>query len=472
MAAKDMAQAVDHFWQLRGDKFGYKVDCVEDLADERKDELLVDILNGIAGKVFSVMESPPSRAILAEKMAEAFIMDVIKPSPPQDLKQIASLQLEAYGDSKPFAGKETKKATYFCPLCNVPFKEGVKGASDFLDKPQSHTNRAVSHGSFGYVMVCGNCKYERFLRQVLLGGKPAEIVVLFPRMNIGHASGEILVRKVAALYSKAYSLMIGDSDDPGHKISLALTHLLAGNAFGRELDRLSGEELAEVLSYHGSEDSRKKMKSALDKKISEIGETVEQLNLEWGTDFSTREEAVDALIANRVHDPVARSLRAEVYRLVPQMKIVCQTPNMILIPLVYPISLGKESETNSALRKLFTSLLIGLALDMSVAVIGDTDEIDFEGGEGVAFVPPVPSVRSLIGANWVSIEEAEKWFRAIGAAGRLAGATCYRERSNLFSILSAPTPGHILRRIEERAESGKASFFHINYLEMVKEVLH
>jgi hypothetical protein len=143
-----------------------------------------------------------------------------------------------------------------------------------------------------------------------------------------------------------------------------------------------------------------------------------------------------------------------------------------LIPLVYPISLGKESETNSALRKLFTSLLIGLALDMSVAVIGDTDEIDFEGGEGVAFVPPVPSVRSLIGANWVSIEEAEKWFRAIGAAGRLAGATCYRERSNLFSILSAPTPGHILRRIEERAESGKASFFHINYLEMVKEVLH
>ncbi len=473
MAAKDMAQAVDYFWRLPGERFGYRVERVEDLADEKKDELLVEILGGIAEKVFSGMESPPSRAGLARKMAEAFMVDVVKPAPALDLKEVTRRQWKAYGASKPFAGKETRKAVYFCPLCNTPFKAGVKAASDFLDKPQSHTNRAVSHGPFGYVMVCGNCKYERFLRQVLLGGKPAEMIVLFPRMNIGHASGEILVRKVNELYSKAYSLMVGDSGDPGHQVSLGLTHLLAANAFGKELERLTGEELAEVLSYHSSEDTRKKMRRTLEKRLSsEIGETLEDLNLEWGTDFTSREEAVESLIANRVHDPVARSLRAEVYRLVPQMKVVCQTPNMVLIPLMQPISLGKESETNNALRKLFISLLIALTLDMTVAVIGDTDEIDFEGGEGAAFVPPVGSIRNLIGSDWVSIEDAKKWFRAIGAAGRLAGATGYPDRSNLFSVLSAPTPGHILRRIEEKAESKRVSSFHINCLEMIKEVLH
>lgn len=199
---------------------------------------------------------------------------------------------------------------------------------------------------------------------------------------------------------------------------------------------------------------------------------MEDLNREWGMEFSIWDEAIDALIGNRVNEPVARSIRAEVYRLVPQMKVICRTPNMVLIPLLYPLSLGKDSETNTALRKLFATLLIGLALDMTAAIIGDTDEIDFEGGEGVAFVPPVPSVRSLIGSNWVSIEDARKWLRAIGAASILASATSYPERSNLFSILSAPTPGHILRRIEEKAESRRASYFHINYIEMVKEVLH
>jgi len=472
-AAKDMAQAVDYFWRLPGDKFGLKVKNVEDLAEEKKDKLLVEILEGIAEKVFSGMANPPSRAALAGKMAAAFITDVIKPATAINLKEIAERQWEAYCLSKPFAGRVMKKAHYFCPLCNTPFKEGVKASADFLEKPQSHTNRAVSHGPFDYVMICTNCKFERFLRQILLGGKPAEMVVLFPRMNMGHASGDILVRKVNTLYNKAYTLMVGDSEDPGHRITLALTNLIAGNALGKDLDRLSGEELAEVFSYHSRDDTRKKLKRALGKKVKgELGETVEELNLEWGTAYSTWNDAIDALIANRVHDPVARSLRSEVYRLVPQIKIVCQTPNMILIPLLYPISLSKESETNSALRKLFTSLLIGLALDMTVAVIGDTDEIDFEGGEGVAFVPPVPSVRSLIGTNWVSIEEAEKWLRAIGAAGILTGATNYPERSNLFSILSAPTPGHILRRIEEKAESKQASYYHINYLEMLKEVLH
>jgi len=142
-----------------------------------------------------------------------------------------------------------------------------------------------------------------------------------------------------------------------------------------------------------------------------------------------------------------------------------------MIPLIYPISIGKESETNAALRKLFTALLIALSLDVSLAIVGDNDEIDFEGGEGVAYVPPVPSVRELIGSNWISLSDAEKWFRAIGAASIISGWTAYPERSNIYSVLSAPTPGHILRRIEEKSDSGQVTYSQINYIEIIKEVL-
>ncbi|MGD9157634.1 MAG: hypothetical protein PVG39_04450 [Desulfobacteraceae bacterium] len=479
MAAKDMAQTVDYFWNLPGSQFGYKVDKIEELADEKKDELLIDILNEIARKVFSQIDHPPSRKELTQKMAKAFMQDLIKPSPGIEVKEIIAQQLEAYKSSKPFAGKVTKKAEYFCPVCNTPFKEGVKGSADFLDNPQSHTNRAVSHGSFGYVMICETCKYESFLRQIILGGKPAELIVLFPRMNIGYGSGNILVQKTKELYETAFNLMAGNSDDPGHKITFALTQIIARNALDRDLYQITPSELTEILSYRAGEDNRKKLRRTLEKEIKGvIGDTVDDLNTEWSTDFTTWDEAVDALIANRINDSVARSIRSEAYKLIPQMKLVCQTPNMILFPLFNPIKkdaspfqIAKESETNVALRKLFVSLLIGLCLDMTVAIVKDSDEIDFQGGEGVAFVPPVPSVRELVGSDWLSISDAEKWFRAIGAASIVAGWAAYPERSNLYSVLSAPTPGHILRRIEEKSESGQASYHQINYIEMVKEVL-
>lgn len=181
MPHRDMSQTVDYFLSLPGEKFGYKVDKIEELADEKKDELLIDILNEIAQTVFSQIDEPPSRAKLSQNMASTFMKDLIRPSPQMDLKEIIIQQLEAYSLSKPFAGKVTQKAEYLCPVCNIPFSEGIKASADFLDNPQSHTNRAVSHGPFGYVMICEVCKYERFLRQILLGSKPADVVVLFPK---------------------------------------------------------------------------------------------------------------------------------------------------------------------------------------------------------------------------------------------------------------------------------------------------
>ncbi|MFZ5631595.1 MAG: hypothetical protein ACOY40_01985 [Bacillota bacterium] len=471
MPAKDMALTVDYFWKLPADRFGFSGGRVGDLANEKRDNLLVDILSGIAEMVYSSIENPPSRSDLNKKMTAAFIQDLIRPSVQEDFTLLVKQQLAAYAQSKPFAGKEVKKAQYICPVCNLPFSTGIKASADYLSNPQTHTNRGVSHGKFDYVIICQTCYFERVLRQLLLQEKSSELIVLMPRMNIGYQAGRLLVEKMGEFYERALGFMTGRGD-PNHQISLPLTHLIAKNVLDQDLFQFSGGELAGLLTYRHSDETSKKLRRDLEKKIKNFyDDSLEQANIEWATDFSTWDEAVEAIINNFVDDPIVRGIRAEVYRLNPQLRVVCQTPNLILIPLVQPISLSKDSDANAALRKLFISLFIGLALGVSVAVIGNNDDLDFVGGEGVALVPPVPSIRKMVNGNWVSLDNALKWFRAIGSASILTSSTAYSERSNLFAILSELTPGHVLRRIEEK-NKGQVSYYHFEYLDIIEEVLN
>ncbi len=473
MPAQDMIKTVDRFWQLSGKRFGLRVTKLEELAPDKRTELLIDTLVKIANQGYAAIPNPPTRATLARGMATAFIQDLVNPTAQVDLKELARQQIEFYAASKPFAGKQTKKARYVCPICNTPFEEGTKAAADFIDKPESHTNRGVAHGPFGYITICNTCKYERILRQLLLGERTAELIVIFPRMNIGSNAGELLVRKVQALYDRAYSLMVGDTDEPDRHLWLALTHIIAGQTLDQDLYQLTPQHLADLLTYRSGEESRRKNRRQLEKALKEAHENdLDGANTEWGTDFASWGEAVDAVYANRVADPAVRQIRAEVYRLYPQMQLVYQTPHMILLPVSYAIRLGEDSETNAALRRTFVALFLGLSLDVSVAIVHDSEQVDFQGGEGVAFVPPVAAVRGLIGSNWVPLSDAERWFRLIGVASILANAGQYSERSGLFEVLTAPTAGHVLRRIEQKraAEKLPLNYRDIAYLRMFEEV--
>ena len=98
---------------------------------------------------------------------------------------------------------------------------------------------------------------------------------------------------------------------------------------------------------------------------------------------------------------------------------------MILVPLTNPVSIGNESDTNAGLRELYLTLILGLSLDCSVAVVKAGEVITFEGGEGVARVPPTSALRELVGAEWVSVEAAKRWLDAIGAVALLANSTAF-----------------------------------------------
>lgn len=512
--AHDMALTVDRFWLLDGAQFDLDLSEVEHLIDHHeREELLIDTLVTIANRVYMALPEPnrPTRATPAY-IAREFMYDLVHPIAGKDIDHIGAEQLRAYTETKDNARRD--KGQHLCPICNQAFENGAIARADFLANPESHTNRAVAHGSAGSIAICNACKYERFLQQILLGNKVSDVLVIFPRMNIGHSSGEVLRRKALEVWDKARMLMSSDNPDPDQHVSLGFISSAARKLLNTkahiDIFRLSPKELVDLITYQSSAETAKKHRRELKRHLQDLygvdDLTVEELNENWATDYTTADQAIEALLAGEVSDDDARKALAEAFRLAPQFHVVCQTPHMIMVPLVNPIAMGEDTDTNAGIRELFVSLILGLSLDCSVAVVKTGEVITFYGDKGVARIPAIPALRELIGrylrrqryrqneqdtasaqapidTEWIPISlivtsEAEPKYispgksliQAIGTAALLAGDTALSERSSLYAILKSPTVGHILRRIEQKSRSGQASFQHIHLLDILEEV--
>ncbi|MCW5934932.1 MAG: hypothetical protein KIT45_11665 [Fimbriimonadia bacterium] len=476
MPAREMALVIDRFWELKGAQFGLNVTKIEHLLDHSKREsILINTLTCIANKIYASLpeEKRPTRSKPAD-IARCFLVDLVYPAQLHDLAELADRQMKAYAITK--SNAKSEKGLHLCPICNQFFEEGVSAKADFLENPESHTNRAKSHGSGGKaIVICNACKFERFTQQLLLGTRASSTLIIMPRMNVGHSSGEQLRKKVIRIQQLVTTIMSEANPKPDVNVSFNRTYSIARRLKELDIYRLSAEEIVELLTNEPTEETlhnnRKKLQKELEQHYDVDSLTTDLINAEWGTDFETVEEAIAALIDNLVDDDEARIIKAKAFNLNPQFYIACQTPHMILVPLVNPVSMNKDSDTNAGIRELHLMLVLGLSLDCTVAIARTGEVITFEGGEGVARVPPIPALRDLIGSEWVSIESAKKWLDAISATALLANGTDYPERSNLYQILKSPTMGHILRRIEQQSNSGLASIHHFQLLEQLKEVL-
>lgn len=483
MPAKDMALTVDRFWSLPGDRFGLSVARIEDAPDEAREKILVDTLNSLAQGLYESVDvtARPTRAS-ASDMARYFIPDLQYPSTDQSIFSVGGDQLAAYQRGKDDAKRPPKSAgkrqpTLLCPICNDLYTGGTPGKADFLPKPESHTNRATAHGRAGNIVICESCKFERFLQQLLLGERVSFVLVLLPHMNIGQITGDVFVEHAQQIRETAEELMSTNSTRLNERLSLQLTNLIYDKIRGLDPYRLTVEQLLEAVTYRSREETLRGYRKDLESKLHELAETpandpdVTELNEATGEQFASWDDVVDQIIAGQISNDIIDPIVREAFKLHSPFRVVCQTPNMLLMPISGSFAVGKDGEANAALRQLFILLLIGLALDCTVDVVRTGDPILFEGGEGIARVPPVPAVRELIGLEWIPLDQAHTWLSAIGAASLLASATAYPERSNIYQILSANTPGHILRRVEQKNEGG-ASWWHINLIDQVKEVLH
>ena len=484
MPAKDMATIIYPFWHLPGVAFGSSSTFMKDLPDEDRKELLITKLAELAVEAYELLpeSARPSRAT-PQEVAEVFIEDLFHPNE-LDAKALAEQQWSSYVVSKPsmFRDADTERV---CPICNTHFSRGVLAKADFLGKPESHTNRAVAHGRTGRIVICNACKYEIFLRQLQLGDRVACELALAPRNHIGRWAGARLVQEVQRFSEATHDLMSNSTSNPNRRVTLALTNVIAGKMIDNGdgvMDRLAragldANTLLDLLAYDLSPKKQTEYRRDLYKALCEEyqldkGEAIDSWNEELDSSFESIDAMLEAIIRNDFTNEVIDDIRSGIYRLDPRMRVVCQTPNFALIPMKDSIKVNRDSETNAALRELFTLLLLGLAVDCSVAIINGAGETpSFKGGEGVALVPPVPSIRALIGSEWVGLAEARTWVEKIGSASLLAGAASYPERSNLYQILTAPTPGHILRRIEMHSDSGYVSGDQVRLIEKATQSL-
>ncbi len=484
MPAKEMTTIIYPFWHLPGVVFGSSSTFVKDMPDEERKRLLITKLAELAMEAYELLpeSARPSRETPLE-VAKVFIEDLIHPNE-LDSKALAAQQWSSYAVSKPsmFRDADTER---ICPICNTHFRRGTPAKADFLNKPESHTNRAIAHGRTGNIVICSACKFEIFFQQLLLGDRVACVLALAPRNHIGRWSGDRLVQEAQRFSEAARELMSNSTSNPNRRITLALTNVIAGkmtDSGDEVMDRLAragldANTLSDLLVYEMSPKKQTNYSRDLYKTLcEEYGLDKEESIISWNAKLDSRFESIDAMleaiIRNDFSNELIDDIRGKIYRLDPQLRVVCQTPNFALIPMRDSFKVNKDSEANAALRELFTLLLLGLAFDCSVAVIDGGGEVPaLNGGEGVALVPPVPSIRALIGSEWVGLTEARIWVEKIGAASRLAGATSYPVRSNLYQILTAPTPGHILRRIEMQSDSGYVSGDQVRLIEKATQSL-
>ena len=109
-----------------------------------------------------------------------------------------------------------------------------------------------------------------------------------------------------------------------------------------------------------------------------------------------------------------------------------------LISISVPFSSGKRALLSTADAQKF------LSPDISVPFA----KIDFASAAGAAGVPPVPAVRSLVGGDWISTDEADVWLDRIGAAARLAQATGFPTRSAIYQTIAADPAEMLMQRVE------------------------
>lgn len=496
--AKDQAFTVDFFWNLPLKKLADFLQIPEldvegtagTLDSKRRITLIIDTLVKIGAVGFAAMEHPPTVDNFAQEVAAVLVADLIAPvSVITDVGAHAEQQLAYYEQAKHNIRTE-REVEHICPVCNHPFEQAKMAKADYLDKPTGFTGRKFAYDREG-LTICLACYYERLLRQIVLGRKAYDLIVLMPRMSIGHYGGKVLMDKLSELERYVKSIATADTTDPDETLRLDMAWFVARQALASDFSQMRAKDLIALFTYRTKEDTIKKNLKKVVKKIQSIFSDLEAANDFWERDFADWMEVARAITYKKVDDDIAQSIREDIYGLRSPIEFVAQTPNLVLAPSSNPrvsdssalVDSKADSDAKAALKQMLTTLILALGLDCSVAVLRDKESLDalILESNGVAYVPPLSSVRGLVANSrsktdqqrlsptWLSQSESVRWLRALASAILLANQADYPPRNDLYQILTARSKGALLRRIEQKG--GKMYSENWQQLEAIGEVL-
>mgnify|MGYP005848579933 CR=1 FL=1 len=480
--AEDYLRAVRFLHELPGAVVAHpSITKVGLLRPEERQQVLIDLLTRMAEAGFAQLPERPSFTEFPEKFASAAVQDLQAPAR-LDVKTLADRQIRAYRTTKTRSPQEA-----VCPLCNAPLRtEGAESHTALADfyggNPEAFSNRRVAHGRKAADTICAGCYYERVLQQLLLASRPEEVIVIFPRMNLSRHGAAALVQRVRELEEQARRLSAPQTALPDQRFDLTASWSLAEKVGSTSVEDLARHPhlLATAFSYQISKEAQRTNRHDLVKALQqEFEQDLDELNRFYGTAFSSFEEAADAVISKApamwagAAAEVTAPLYERAFKLANDYAFVVQTANLVLIPLGHGFGGSTSSETRAGLARLLAALFLAAALDVSVAILPFSDLADVlaERGLGVAYVPPAAQLRRRLGTAWVSLADRDRWLQAIAAAFRLARLAEYPERSDVYQVLSEPSVGRIIRRIDAVGNGKMLGPAMIPQLEALKEVL-
>jgi len=499
MPARDQAFTVDFYWALPLSRLAEVLQrpeldrdgTVGSLDSKRRLLLLIDTLSEIGKRAFAAMGTPPTVDGFAQGVADVLIGDLVAPAALiTDVREAAAEQLRYYEQAKETIRAE-REVGHICPACNRPFEKGTEAKADFIGGT-SFTGRKKPYDGEG-VVICLACYYERLLRQIILGRRAHDLIVLMPRMSLGRYGGKVLLDKLDEVRRLVRSVATADTTDPDEALRLDMTWYVAQKALAADFSMMTAHDLVRLFTYRSQEKTVLENRKKVVKLTQELlgSDDLEEVRDQWERDFANWDEVAQAIVYKQVDDDFAQRIREAVYGLRSPIEFVAQTPNLVLAPNSNSRIPGKsalsdsddDSHTKSALKHLLITLAFALGLDCSVAIVPDDDSLDgiILATGGVAYVPPVPSVRHLVARSWLagaerrlspawlSESEAVRWLRALASAVLLANKAGYPPRNDMYQVLSVRSKGALMRRIEQKGGTMYAE--DLAFLEAVGEVL-
>jgi hypothetical protein len=445
MAVQDYLTLVRPWHQLPASQFvvGAGRDArVGDLPSGRRRELAAIALSGLVRDVLTTpgKDRPalPSDAIVA-LWTTNLVGDLVLEGAPPSREAVADA-LDGYTSIKARGSHPVQ-----CVHCAVFIRIGEdEEPSEALGTQTSFSNRGLAFGPKASPPACRTCTTDLSLGQLLLGGRPETVIALVPRRSLGPQGALQLaghVRLLRTALDRQLSPVTKDLDqyvalsDPGSIVRAAA--------------------LSEVL-LRDRGDSRKRVAKDLATALDEVLETddLDEIGNKVGVSPFDSKTLAGMLLGGSVppeireRPGVARAISSSAKESLVDFAL--PTPNLVVVSLDRPLGGRDVKDVDRALYSFALATLFALELDVAalVAPLSELRSGMTSRSAGTVYVPANGPARSLLGGDWLSLDDARRWLRAIQAAGALierAGA------NSLYEVMRYPNAGFLVRRLEQNA---------------------
>lgn len=407
---------------------------------------------------------------LKDKTEILLSSDVVVPSSLSFIQNALNSR-EYYRSSKEQAFSKRPDAQKMCPVCNEYFDGENRSISDIVGFSKKFSNRIPGARSLDNINICEACELEYLLRSLVLTKRPNEIIIVYPQMNTTFKLGETLEKRFREIQYNIEEVCGSRATDLSKFIFLRNLFRLAqkvsqnGVSF---LEVLSTEEFIRYFVF--SRDLNKPgMKSTKDRilqilKTSYPWETIDEFNSDSSSSYTSFEQLIDDIIkGENLEEKFLEELQEQIRnqgRKTKEMAPAYVTPNFAVILLSETQSLKTDdiTDTDAGFEKIFFSGVLSFLFDSPVAFVEANEEIP-RIPEGLILIPSIGNVKRIISKvrkrkgipstkKWLSRKEGKLWTNLLSFALVIRREAQLSDRTGVLEILSSPTVGHLMRRIE------------------------